>query len=47
MPAHGLVGGDVLSMHALRFFDQGLFDLRDRFSAEQFEFVVHPADRPE
>ena len=47
MPAHCLVGSDVLSVHALRFFDQGLFDLRHGLPAEKFEFVAHAADRPE
>ena len=47
MATHCLIGSDVLSVHALGFFDQGLFDLRHGLPAEKFEFVAHAADRPE
>ena len=45
--AHGLVGGNVFGVHALRFFDQRLLDLRDRTDAEDVKFLLHAADRPE
>ena len=45
--AHGLVSGNVLGMHALRFFDQGLLDLRQRTYSQQFKLRSHAPDRPE
>ncbi len=47
MAAHGLVGGDIFGVHALRFFDQRLPNLRDGADAKGFKFLLHAADRPE
>ena len=45
--AHGLVRGDVFGVHALRFLDQRLLNLRNSFATQRFKFLRHAADRPE
>src|SRR5262249_53386950 len=45
--SHGLVGGDVLGVHALRFFDQRLPDLRQWPNANPLKLFLHALDRPE
>jgi len=45
--SHGLVGGDVLGVHALGFFDEILLDLRNGANANALKFLRHAADRPE
>src|SRR5208282_2828246 len=47
MASHGLIGGDIFGMHALRLFDQFLLDAFDGADAEGFKFLGHAADRPE
>ena len=47
VPAHGLVGGDVLGVHALGFFHQRLLDLGQGPHPQHFELVAHALDRPE
>ena len=46
MASHGLVGSDVFGVHALRFFDEVLFDLRDRTNAHVFKLLL-TANGPE
>ena len=45
--SHGLVGGDIFGVHALRFFDEVLLDLRDGTNAHALELLLHAADGPE
>src|SRR6202050_3295928 len=45
--SHGLVGGNVFGMHALRFFNQRLLDLRNGLDAKALKFLRHAADGPE
>ncbi len=47
MASHGLIGGDVFGVHALRFFDQRLLDLRNGANADALELLLHAADGPE
>ena len=47
VPSHGLVGGDVLGVHALGFFDQSLLDLGERSDADALQFFLHAANGPE
>ena len=47
MASHGLVGGNILGVHVLRFFDQRLLDLWDRANADALKLLLHAADRPE
>src|SRR4051812_31632232 len=47
MPAHGLIGSNILGVHALGFFDERLLDLRNWVPTEQVEFCAHAADGPE
>src|ERR1700731_1229041 len=44
---HRLVRCDVFCVHALRFFNQIVLDLRDGPDAYALEFFLHSANRPE
>src|SRR5207302_4786516 len=46
MLAHGAVYGDIFRVHALGFFDQGLFDLLNWTYSSGLEFFLHSANRP-
>ena len=45
--AHCLIGRDVFRMHALRFLNQILLDLRNGRNPDALEFFLHTANRPE
>src|SRR5215467_5794280 len=45
--SHGLIGGDVFGMHALRFFDEISLDLRNWTYADTLKLFLHPLNRPE
>ena len=45
--SHGLVGGDVFGVHALRFLDKPLLDVRNGTDADALELLLHAADGPE
>ena len=46
MTSHGLIGRNILGVHALRFFNDRLFNLFHRTHPKQFEFLLHTTDRP-
>ena len=47
MMSHRLVGGDVLGMHVLSFFDQGLLDLRNWPHPHAVKLFGHAPNGPE
>ena len=44
---HRLIGGNVFGVHALRFRDEHLFDLRYRTRPQPLKFLLHAPNRPE
>src|SRR5581483_5464756 len=47
MTSHCFVDGNIFGVHALRFLDQCLLDLLRWANPQEFEFLLHAADRPE
>ena len=46
MAAHLLINCDVFGVHALRLFNDRVFDLRDWTHSEHFEFLLHSPNCP-
>jgi hypothetical protein len=47
MASHGLIGGNVFGVHALRLFDEALLDVRNGTNAHALELLLHAPDGPE
>ena len=47
VPPHRLIGSNVFGVHAPRFIDQRLLQLRQRPDPEQLKFLAHAANGPE